>query len=163
LYLALTLLRALAGGCGGANHRACSGGADEHHIRTATRKARQRRDTGHHVRPRPTNGCYGFDGIGNLTSFTDASGTAAFGGAVGWLNPANRGFRKGQAVGYGRKIVLTVAAAATALPAVVVVAAPVRAQALCGTMTASAAPRHVLIVMLENRRYSQVVGNSAAP
>jgi phospholipase C len=38
-----------------------------------------------------------------------------------------------------------------------------QARSLCGTKTPTAAPRHVLIVMLENRAYAQVIGNSAAP
>lgn len=38
-----------------------------------------------------------------------------------------------------------------------------QARALCGTTRATAAPRHVLIVMLENRSYRDVVGNGAAP
>jgi phospholipase C len=42
-------------------------------------------------------------------------------------------------------------------------ARPAQARALCGTTQATAAPRHVLIVMLENRSYKQVIGNSAAP
>ncbi|HLQ56355.1 MAG TPA: hypothetical protein VK162_19060, partial [Streptosporangiaceae bacterium] len=52
------------------------------------------------------------------------------------------------------------AAAAMAVPATAV-AGPARAQSLCGAMVATAPPQHVLIVMLENRRYNQVIGNSA--
>jgi phospholipase C len=40
---------------------------------------------------------------------------------------------------------------------------PAQARSLCGTTKATAAPRHVVIVMLENRSYKQVIGNSAAP
>jgi phospholipase C len=57
---------------------------------------------------------------------------------------------------------LFVSAAALALMAAAS-AGPAQARSLCGTMKATAAPRHVLIVMLENRSYAQVIGNSAAP
>src|SRR5947209_1168345 len=54
-----------------------------------------------------------------------------------------------------------------ALAAVAVMAAVpaggAQAGALCGTTSATAAHRHVLIVMLENRSYRDVVGNDAAP
>lgn len=53
-------------------------------------------------------------------------------------------------------------AAALALMATVS-AGPAQARSLCGTKKPTAAPRHVLIVMLENRSYNQVIGNSAAP
>jgi acid phosphatase len=57
-----------------------------------------------------------------------------------------------------------VATAAVALALFAAVAAGgAQARSLCGTGTATAAPRHVLIVMLENRSYNQVIGNSAAP
>ena len=36
-------------------------------------------------------------------------------------------------------------------------------QSLCGTKVAIAPPQHVLLVMLENRSYSAVIGNSKAP
>lgn len=38
-----------------------------------------------------------------------------------------------------------------------------QSRSLCGTRKPTAAPRHVLIVMLENRSYRQVIGNGAAP
>jgi len=60
------------------------------------------------------------------------------------------------------RLLAVAAAAAMALP-VTVAAGPAQAQSLCGTMVATAPPQHVLIVMLENRRYNQVIGNSAAP
>jgi hypothetical protein len=59
-----------------------------------------------------------------------------------------------------RGMLLAVAVAAVALPSPAV---PAQAQALCGTFPASAPPQHVLIVMLENRTYNKVIGNSAAP
>ncbi len=61
-----------------------------------------------------------------------------------------------------RTLPAIVAAAAVALQ-VTAVAIPAQAQALCGTMAATAPPQHVLIVMLENRSYPKVVGNAAAP
>ena len=42
-------------------------------------------------------------------------------------------------------------------------AGPAQGRPLCGSTTATAAPRHVLIVMLENHSYRQVIGKSAAP
>ncbi|HLQ56853.1 MAG TPA: hypothetical protein VK162_21605, partial [Streptosporangiaceae bacterium] len=60
------------------------------------------------------------------------------------------------------RLLAVAAAAAMALP-VTVAAGPAQAQSLCGAMVATAPPQHVLIVMLENRRYNQVIGNSAAP
>jgi phospholipase C len=42
-------------------------------------------------------------------------------------------------------------------------AGPAQARSLCGTKNATAPPRHVVIVMLENHSYKQVIGNSAAP
>lgn len=52
--------------------------------------------------------------------------------------------------------------AAVAVPAAVLpataVAVPARAQALCGSVVATAPPQHVLIVVLDNRCYNQVIG-----
>lgn len=62
----------------------------------------------------------------------------------------------------GKRMLLVLAAMVVAAPATSM-ASPARAQTLCGTETATAAPRHVIVVMLENRRYNQVIGNSAAP
>jgi phosphatidylinositol-3-phosphatase len=61
-----------------------------------------------------------------------------------------------------RRRLLFAVAAALALMATVSTG-PAQARALCGTKNPTAAPRHVLIVMLENRSYHQVIGNSAAP
>src|SRR5712691_3676166 len=60
------------------------------------------------------------------------------------------------------RLLAIAAAAAMAVP-VTAVAGPARAQSLCGAMVATAPPQHVLIVMLENRSYTKVIGNSAAP
>ncbi len=59
-------------------------------------------------------------------------------------------------------LAVAMTAAAMGIPAAVG-AAPALPQALCGSRTATTAPQHVIIVMLENRRYNQVIGNSAAP
>src|SRR5690349_3128999 len=60
-----------------------------------------------------------------------------------------------------RRLLFAVAAAVTGMAAAP--AGGAQARALCGATRATAAPRHVLIVMLENRSYRDVVGNSAAP
>lgn len=62
----------------------------------------------------------------------------------------------------GRWRLLFVLAAALTLIAAMS-AGTAQARSLCGTTKATAAPRHVVIVMLENRSYNQVIGNGAAP
>jgi hypothetical protein len=64
---------------------------------------------------------------------------------------------------FGRPLLVTVAAVMVLPAGVAVASQSVRSLTLCGTVTATAAPRHVIIVMLENRGYKQVIGNSAAP
>lgn len=62
-----------------------------------------------------------------------------------------------------RRILLVVCTAAAMTLPVEALAPPAKAQAICGTSVATAPPRHVVVVVLENRSYSQVIGNSAAP
>jgi phospholipase C len=58
--------------------------------------------------------------------------------------------------------VLLIAAAAALVPAGAATA-PASAASPCGLTGTAPAVTHVIVVMLENRSYSQVVGNSAAP
>lgn len=64
-----------------------------------------------------------------------------------------------------RMLLLAVAAgvAVVATGAVPAVRGWAQTPELCGTKTTTGSPRHVIIVMLENRSYGQVIGNSAAP